>query len=820
MAESMGSVKIEGDASGNVIITGHSNHVVIVHTTRIPEPEQTTAVPEIGRNPYKGLAAFQEKDADYFFGREALIEQLWERFRSLHEPQPGAPLPARILPILGPSGSGKSSVARAGLIPGLARRSIPGRESARVAVCTPGAHPLEALSFVLAGITARRDEVSVARVREMVGELKLAAEDGKYDGLRRIVDAIFNTVQTPLIILVDQFEEVYSLCDDPQERHIFVNNLLEAASDRAARASVILTLRTDFIGETNNQEELSRLIAAQGVLVPVMSRDELRRAIAEPARRAGHPLDEATVDLLVAQSKGREGVLPLLQFALTRIWEGMAKGVEPDETLRLIEGVGGALAVEAQRLYDSLQNEADKAIARRAFLRLIRVGKDIPTTRRTLTIREIVAHHEDAGHVKEVLNRFASPGARILTLSAERDGTETARITHEALLEHWTQLQRWIEEARNNLLFQDRLEQAVQHWKENGMPRGLLWRPPDLDRLRDSHKRSSSDMTALQIKFFEESEKEEAKRRRADELFDNINRWRRPKTFIYIIPFIVLVVFLVLYFEPSDPGSSSNNGLANQASNSNASQNGNLSETNTGEDGSSDGGGDLSTEVDKQVAKQTSQFIAEGKVTGVDVSSHNDVKWEKAQAAGISFAFIRASFGETLDPKFKFNWQASKRAGVIHGAYHILQGDIDAARQAETFLQAVQPLEDGDLPPTLDFTVSTITATSAEKAAYLNKAKVWLEIVGQRMKRKPIVYVPIYFREMAVDWLGDYSLWIAQYHLQVSQPDFLKVWEQVGWTFWQYSDRGRIEGFSGDIDHNVFNGSYDDLLNFIRRSKL
>jgi hypothetical protein len=295
--------------------------------------------------------------------------------------------------ILGPSGSGKASVARAGLIPELASRLIPGYESPRVVIFTPGAHPLESLATVLARITIR-DEMPVAKAREFVEHL-----------------------------------------------------------------------------------------------------------------------DDATVELLINETKGRDGVLPLLQFALTRIWEGMAQGVAPAETPRQIGGVGGALAVEAQKLYDGLNSDTDKGLARRAFTKLVRVGKDIPTVPRTVTMNDLVARGDNVRRVREVLECFASRGARILTLSANAEGTETVKITHDALIEHWTQLGEWIKAAYDDLLFQYRLEDAADYRKDQGRPRDLLWRSANLDRLGAFHERAGYGMTDIQMEFLEASNQAVRRRR-------------------------------------------------------------------------------------------------------------------------------------------------------------------------------------------------------------------------------------------------------------------------------------------------------------------
>jgi len=184
-----------------------------------------------------------------------------------------------------------------------------------------------------------------------------------------LFDRNYNTLpdiaDSEILILIDQFEEIYSLCDDVEERRIFIENLLHATRDRSKKVFVVITLRSDFLAQTQAYPELSRIIALNNVLVPAMNEDELRRAIAKPAENAGHPIDKATVNLLIEQSKDHEGVLPLLEFALTQIWNGMANNIDPAETIKYIGGVGGALAKEAERLFNGLSN---KAILRTVFM--------------------------------------------------------------------------------------------------------------------------------------------------------------------------------------------------------------------------------------------------------------------------------------------------------------------------------------------------------------------------------------------------------------------------------------------------------------------
>ncbi|MFH7244744.1 MAG: hypothetical protein ACHWZW_18060 [Spirulina sp.] len=507
-------IHIQESAVGSAIVSGDGNTIYVIHQTTQPHPEALTDTPaQLGPNPYKGLAAFTEQDGDRYFGREAQVERLWERFQRLVEP---SAVP-RLLPILGPSGSGKSSLARAGLIPALAQRPLLGKAQMRVAVLVPGSHPLEALAGVLAK-TATQDPMPVTKTREFATELGIATPEGTYDGLRRIASLIPQIQDAPLVVLVDQFEEVYSLCKEAGERQAFINNLLIAAQDPSAQVSVVITLRSDFLGETQRHPGLNQIIGSdQSVIVPAMTTEELRRAIAEPAKWAGHPLDEATVDLLVTDTEGREGALPLLQFALSRIWEGLAQGVTPAETYRQMGGVGGALAGKAQEIYDYL-SPAEQETARRIFLGLVqpREGDGTRDTRRRAPVKSLIASQDSPETVKKVLSKFSASGARLITLANQGD-YDVAEITHEALFGHWRQLSDWLENSQDDIRFHRRIEAAARDWDHQGRPTGSLWRSPNLDLLRTFAEQHQADMTALDIDFFraaDQAEQQERERER------------------------------------------------------------------------------------------------------------------------------------------------------------------------------------------------------------------------------------------------------------------------------------------------------------------
>ncbi|WP_295386374.1 tetratricopeptide repeat protein [uncultured Thiodictyon sp.] len=455
------------------------------------------APPPVIPNPYLGLDSFQEKDAERFFGREALVGQdLWPDFQALMAGPP------RFLALLGPSGSGKSSVARAGLLPRI-KAGMP----CRLLTLTPTHAPLAALANALARHALPDDPAPAGKAEEFRA---LLAADGQ--GLSRIATLLWGPDRVPLVLLLDQAEELFSLCPDAAEQGRFLDNLLAAVNDPTPHLYLLLTLRSDFLGETQRFPAFNTLLTGHERIVPVLDEAGLRLAIAEPARLAGQPLDAAAVQLLLEQSADRPGALPLLQYALTEVWRGLQTGQSAAQTLNACGGVGGALAGRAQQVYTAL-TPAAQAVARRCLLRLVQLGEGGPDTRRRVALDDLLAEDETRADLLATLRRFAAADARFLTVWRGDDGREQVEITHDALIAHWGTLRDWLAADRDDLRLAARLEAAAKHWEGQREAAGLLWRRPDLDLLRRYAQRHGTELTALQGRFYRAAARRERRER-------------------------------------------------------------------------------------------------------------------------------------------------------------------------------------------------------------------------------------------------------------------------------------------------------------------
>jgi WD40 repeat protein len=384
------------------------------------------------RAPYIGLAAFQTTDADLFFGRERLIADLVARLNR-----------QSFLAVFGASGAGKSSLLRAGLIP---------RWPDRVVLFTPGSHPLEECAVAFASLTGRTPGALRA---ELLGERR---------GLHRIVRQAMDGQPGELLVVVDQFEEAFTLCPDPVERAAFIDALITATQAQTSRCRVVLGIRADFYAHCTSYPELVAVLNDAQVAVGPMTIEELRGAIAEPAVRDGYTLEAALLATLVTEAYGQVGVLPLLSHALLETWRRRRGNTLTLAGFQAAGGIQGALAHTAESLYADLRAPQQRLV-KNLFLRLIALGESTEDTKRRIWRGEL----DGLPDSDLVLDRLVQ--ARLLTL--DRDSVE---ITHEALIRCWPRLCDWLAEDRDGLRIHRQLTEATKEWEALGRDPGAIYR--------------------------------------------------------------------------------------------------------------------------------------------------------------------------------------------------------------------------------------------------------------------------------------------------------------------------------------------------------
>jgi WD40 repeat protein/DNA-binding SARP family transcriptional activator len=391
--------------------------------------------------PYKGLACFDFDDADVFFGRERLVAEMVARLA-------GAPL----MGITGPSGSGKSSALRAGLLAALAAGVLPGSERWALSLLRPGEHPLQAL------------------------------EQARLEAARR----------GRLVLAVDQLEEAFTACRDESERAAFVDALVAAARNPRRRTLVIVAVRADFYGRCAAYPELSRLLGANHVLIGPMRREELRRAIELPASRAGLRVEPELVEALTADVEGEPGALPLLSTSLLELWQQRDGRLLRLGDYRRAGGVHGAVARLAERSYERLEPD-HRDVARRILLRLAGEGEGDAVVRQRVPVSELEGNAN-----ADVLSVLADD--RLVTI-----GDGEVEVAHEALLREWPRLRGWLQEDAQGRHLHHQLHGAAREWDAGGRDPGELYRGARLSAALDWSAAHDVELNSTERAFLAES---------------------------------------------------------------------------------------------------------------------------------------------------------------------------------------------------------------------------------------------------------------------------------------------------------------------------
>ena len=422
--------------------------------------------------PYKGLARFEQADRELFFGRERLVAEL-----VTHLVGPG------LVGVVGPSGSGKSSLVRAGLLPALADGVLPDSARWTQVVMRPGEHPLDELARA-----AQRAE------RQRAGAVAASGETG--DAADRPIRALTDTDdEARLVLVVDQFEEVFTSCHDQREQTAFLAALTSAAQAADGYASIVLVVRADYYGHCAADRTLAELLAADHVLVGPMTADELRRAIVRPAERAGLQLEAGLVEQLLDDVAGEPGGLPLLSCALLECWQHRQGRTLTLAGYHASGGVKGAVARLADRAVGRL-DPAQQAAARRLLLRLAGPGEGDLVVGRRVPLTELDLDHDpDMGAALRVLTE-----ARLLT-TAEA----TVEVAHETLLGQWPRLRGWLEEDTQGRALHRHLTQAAQEWQAGGRDPTELYRGARLAAALDWARQHRADLNQLERAYLDRS---------------------------------------------------------------------------------------------------------------------------------------------------------------------------------------------------------------------------------------------------------------------------------------------------------------------------
>lgn len=480
-------------------------------------------------NPYKGLRPFEEADEADFYGRETLTRQLLTR---LAEKETFT----RFLAVVGPSGSGKSSAVKAGLIPALRRGSLPGSEKWYITEMSPHTHPLDELEIALLRLSANPN-------------LKLS-EQLRRDkrGLLRAAKLALPSAHSQILLVVDQFEEVFTLVEEREEARHFMDLLYQAVSNAKSSVRVVITLRADFYDRPLMEPDFSVLVQKRTEVVVPLKREELERAIRCPAEQAGFFFEEGLVTEILAEVQGQPGTLPLLQYALTELFERRTGRILTHDAYTAIGGVLGALGQRAEAIYHGLE-EHQQALARQVFLRLVALGEGVEDTRRRVLIAELESlaglpsstSHTSAesegtriNHGKDDLDQVLNAFGRARLLTFDRDPLTRAPnvvVAHEALLKEWARLKTWLDESRADIRLQRLLAGSVAEWQAAGKDSSFLLRGARLAQYEEWIKSTTISLTDEEQLYLEASlaehqrqEAEEAARQRHEAALERRSR--------------------------------------------------------------------------------------------------------------------------------------------------------------------------------------------------------------------------------------------------------------------------------------------------------
>ncbi len=496
------SVEIGRDVKESVIIPGNSNTATITITnyyyreeSRVLPAESTDAADENLPCPYRGLFHFGPDDADVFFGREVFVQELFVATQTRN-----------FIPVLGASGSGKSSVVLAGLVPKLQNEGHWLFTHFR-----PGSDPFYALAEALVPLYTSGDSTT-----QIVQTSKLAKSLGNGDiTLPNILSHIQRQHPNHRVLLIaDQFEELYTLCTDLKIRRSFLDTLLASFQSSPSLAQynhvLVATMRADFLGNALSYRPFADVLQNADIKLGPMNREELTQVIEKPAEKLGVGFEGGLVERILKDVEDEPGNLPLLEFALTELWK-RRRGKQLTHAAYEENGeVKGALARHADENYRKL-SETEQEQVQRIFVQLVRPSQGMEDTRRLATKAEL--SQANWGLVKQLAD------ARLVVTSRNADNQETVEVVHEALIRNWGKLRQWMDTDRSFRAWQEGLRSRIHQWEETQKDEGELLRGAALAEAEEKLKQRQDDLAQAEQEFIKKSiilrDREQNQRERA-----------------------------------------------------------------------------------------------------------------------------------------------------------------------------------------------------------------------------------------------------------------------------------------------------------------
>ncbi|MDJ0841370.1 MAG: protein kinase [Acidobacteriota bacterium] len=426
--------------------------------------------------PFKGLEAFTEKDHHFFYGREAITQRLSEHVNRY-----------RFLAVLGPSGSGKSSVVQAGLMPLLRE------EGKSIALFTPAGHPLEELAYALQDCFRESSPLTAVQLTN-----RLWSDDDALNNIAQELEE--HGGPDELVLVIDQFEEIFTLAMDQIEVSRFLDVLLSAVDRPGTRITVVLTMRSDFYGRSTAWSDLTSYLNDHNILIEPMNRDELERAVVEPAHLAGLQLESGLMEKILDDVQGESGELPLLEHALLELYQRRVGNLLTSAAYTEIGGIEGALARRAESEYRQTDAPGRQIIRKMFTLGLIHPGEGADDTRRHADRSELLKISGDPAAGEKLLQRLVK--ARLLTtLRDAKRGVDQIDVAHEALIRKWSRIRDWMAEDRETARQLNQLRTQAQIWDQAGRDRDHLPRGGPLYRMQELVERESDHLGDLELDF-------------------------------------------------------------------------------------------------------------------------------------------------------------------------------------------------------------------------------------------------------------------------------------------------------------------------------